>query len=70
VRVSPDAHQPVLRRAWIAGRSRVRFAAPVIVVRRGRGRRVIRPLDAHALRNGLVLDALQLGEGERVQVRP
>ena len=67
VRVLPDAHGAQLRRARITGPGRVCFATPVVVRGRGR-RRSVRPL-AHQAR-GLVLDAVELAEGERLEIRP
>ncbi len=68
VRVLPDAHGAQLRRARLTGPGRVRFATPVVLVS-GRGRRrSVRPLERQA--RGLVLDVMELGEGERLEIRP
>jgi hypothetical protein len=68
VRVLPDAHGAWLSRARVTGPGRVRFAAPVLLVSdRGR-RRAVRPLEHQA--RGLLLDVVELGEGERLEIRP
>jgi hypothetical protein len=68
VRVLPDAHGARLRRARVTGPGRVRFATPVLLVS-GRGRRrSVRPLEHQAC--GLVLDVVELGEGQRLEIRP
>ena len=69
VRVAGDAHLPVLRRAALSGPGRVRFAAPV-AVRRMRRARVVGPLDALGHPGGLMVDRLDLADGDRVRVRP
>ena len=69
VAVAHDAHGPTLHRARVAGPARVRFTAPVLVVRR-RGQRVVRPVGHRSRRGGLLLDALELSEGERLEIRP
>ena len=68
VRVLPDAHGAWLRRARVTGPGRVRFATPVVLVS-GRGRRrSVRPLEHQA--RGLVLDVVELGKRERLEIRP
>jgi hypothetical protein len=69
VRVAPDAHQPEWRRAVISGPGRVRFAGPVALQRRRRGT-VIRPLEGQRRPRGVMVDRLELAEGERLRVRP
>ena len=67
--VAHDAHSPTLRAARVTGPARVRFTAPVLVVRRW-GRRIVRPVDHRSRRGGLLLDALDIAEGDRLEIRP
>lgn len=70
VRVAHDAHQPLLRRARIIGPARVRFSGPILAGRRRRGW-LVRPVSSGAgRRGGLMLDRLELGDGERAEIRP
>jgi TcpE family len=69
VAVAADRHQPTLHRARITGPCRVRFAEPVLVLRRRRGVRLM-PVAAEPRRRGVMVDVLDVGSGERVEVRP
>jgi hypothetical protein len=71
--VSPDERSPELRRGRVRGLATASFTAP-LVVRRGRLRRrqlVARPPgDGRQRPRGAVLDSLELGQGEVLDVRP
>ncbi|MCW2994841.1 MAG: hypothetical protein JWQ18_2336 [Conexibacter sp.] len=69
VAVAADRHQPTLHRARITGPCRVRFAEPVLVLRRRRGVRLV-PVAAEPRRRGVMVDVLDVGPGERVEVCP
>jgi hypothetical protein len=69
VPAAADSHRPQLARAVITGPGRVRFAGPV-VLQRGRRGSVARPLDAQLRARGVMVDRLELGDGERLRVRP
>jgi hypothetical protein len=68
VAVSGDVHRPVLARARVTGPCRLSFAAPVLVGRGRRGRRVV-PVAGERRRLGVLVDVLELERGERVEVR-
>ncbi|WP_354700509.1 hypothetical protein DSM112329_00788 [Paraconexibacter sp. AEG42_29] len=68
LRVAHDSHGPVLRRARIHGPATVTLSAPVFARRRWR-RRSITPLHS-AIRGGVMLDRVELSDGERLEVRP
>jgi hypothetical protein len=70
--VAPDGRSPRLRRARLRGPARVRFAAAV-AVRRGRWPRrriAVRPLGRRRGGRFAVVDSLELGPGERAELRP
>jgi hypothetical protein len=70
VRVAHDAHGAKLHRARVAGPARVRFAAAVVLLGGRRGRRIVKPVDHRGRRGGLMLDAVELSAGERLEIRP
>lgn len=71
--VASDQHSPLLRRGRVHGRAVARFAAPMLVARRrlARGRFRARPVTAgrRARRRGSVVDSVELGAGEVLEVR-
>jgi hypothetical protein len=70
VAVAADVHQPRLHRAQISGPCRLRFADPVLVVRRRwRPVRLVSVAGEHR-RQGPMVDVLDVAVGETVQVRP
>jgi hypothetical protein len=69
VAVAADRHQPTLAPARISGPCRVLFAEPVLVLRRRRGVRLV-PVAAERRRRGVMVQVLDVGPGERVEVRP
>ena len=68
VRVLPDAHGPRLCRARVTGPARVHFATAVVLISGRRRRRSVRPLEQRA--RGLMLDVVELGADERLEIRP
>jgi hypothetical protein len=68
LRVAADAHRPGLVGAQITGPLVIHAREPVIVRRRRRGRRVVVPVSDR--RGGVVLDRIELADGERLEVRP
>jgi hypothetical protein len=66
--MAPDEHAPNLRRGRVKGPAEVRFAVPVEEIRRGR-RRIVRSLGWHR-RRGSVVEAVSLGSGEVLEVKP
>jgi hypothetical protein len=66
--VAADEHAPELRRARLHGPCRVAFGRPVEHLGRGR-RAAVRRLGWRA-RRGRVVEALELGTGERLEGRP
>jgi hypothetical protein len=69
VAVAADRHQPTLTPVRITGPCRVLFAEPVLVLRRRRGVRLV-PVAAEPRRRGVMVQVLDVGPGERVEVRP
>ena len=69
VAVLADSHRAVLGRARITGPCRLAFAEPVLIRRGLRGRRLI-PVAGEHRRLGVMVDALELDAGERVEVCP
>lgn len=67
--VVPDADRPTLGRARITGPCRLVLAEPVLIRRGRRGRRLV-PVATERRRRGVMVDALVLERGERVEVRP
>jgi hypothetical protein len=66
--VAADEHVPELRRARLHGPCRVAFSTPAEHLNRGR-RATVRRLGWRA-RRGRVVEALELGAGETLEVRP
>lgn len=70
VAVAADVHQPRLHRGQVSGPCRLRFADPVLVVRR-RWRPVrLVSVAGERRRQGPMVDVLDVAVGETVQVRP
>lgn len=69
VAVAADSHQPRLQRSRIAGPCRLRFAEPVLVVRRRRAT-VLVAVAGERRRQGPMVDVFDVAVGETVQVRP
>ncbi len=68
--ISPDLDAVVLRHGRVHGPARLDFAEQVLLTRR-RGRHVARPAAAHRARPGdLLTSAVELAEGQVVEVRP
>lgn len=71
VLVASDHHGPRLTRARVSGPATLHLAEPVLLRRGRRSRCTIRPLDAVGRgRGGVMLDEIQLAQGDRLQVRP
>jgi len=72
IAVAADVHQPRLRRGRVAGPSRLRFAEPVLVLRRRRwgGAVMLVPVAGERRRRGPMVDVLDVAAGEKVEVRP
>lgn len=68
VRVASDLHRPVLVRARITGPVVIHARQPVLMRRRRRGRHVLCSVSDR--RGGLLLDRIELGDGEQLEVRP
>ena len=67
--IAPDEHATVLTQGRVCGPARLDFAEQMILTRR-RGRHVVRPAAAHRARPGDVLArAVELAEGQVVEVR-
>jgi hypothetical protein len=67
--VVADAHGSTLGRARVTGPCRLELAAPVVVCRGLRGRRLV-PVAGERRRLGVMVDGLRLDQGERVELRP
>jgi len=68
--VAPDEHSPVLHHGRVTGPARLVFARPVVAIP-GRGRLIVRRADGHRLRAGeRLVEVIELGDGQVVEVRP
>lgn len=68
--VSPDHHGAVLRRGRVHGPAQVVFARRVVLIPR-RGRYVVRAAAGHRMRRREVAaDAVELGKGQVLEIRP
>jgi hypothetical protein len=71
IRVAADEHHPVLGRGRVAGPCHVAFAEPVVLHRGRRGRAVAVPVaGTRRGARGVMVDAVELAVGERLEVRP
>ncbi|MDO8213911.1 hypothetical protein [Conexibacter sp. CPCC 206217] len=71
VAVAPDAHGPELRRGRVLGPALVRFARPVALRERRGGRRGVRRVRGQlGGRRSRAVVRVELGAGERLEVRP
>lgn len=70
--VARDEHEPGLRRSRVHGPAGVAFGAPMLVRQRRwpHRRHLARPLSARRRRRAVILDSVELGAGERLEVRP
>ncbi|WP_027004816.1 hypothetical protein [Conexibacter woesei] len=70
VRIARDEHRPTVVRGRVAGPCRVRFAEPVVLHRRRRGRAAATPVATAGRVRGAMVETVELAIGERLELRP